>query len=357
MPVLRGTVLTSLVVAAAIFAVLLATFHWSTWASLTVALVVAAAGVLLSTRWATRPTPPLSAAPPLMSSAPVRAHQRQLDVWLPSSRPDYSFGFSATLHWYPDAASAAEAADLSALAAAEVVRRAYTFTRERDPADLSLTWTELTGMFLKPQRDPTGQVLVRAEAVSLTLSPEDQRRLDKIAEMRKDTEIWEHEIRREQGMRRYLSDDALKDPASAVTWWLAGNPGQVEKAAQYIGLLSELSRAVNAVSATPSVPPIGPIQNGTGASESIKGSPEDYFASFLDALGFPPGSPRRLLLTSQVEHLIGEDAGYEWQSESPLRPAPGIMEPVFTGTEPDDPSATHHAFSTNVDASHSDTSP
>lgn len=79
----------------------------------------------------------------------------------------------------------------------------------------------------------------------LVLPEQDRQRLDKLAAIRKEEDVWEYERRREQSMRRYLGTDVLKDPGSAVVWWLARNNGQVETAVQSIDLLVQLSRAAN----------------------------------------------------------------------------------------------------------------
>jgi hypothetical protein len=58
--------------------------------------------------------------------------------------------------------------------------------------------------------------------------------------------IWEHQRKYEQNKRAYLGRDVLKDPGSAVVWWLARNDDHVEKTVQAIGLLAQLSSAATA---------------------------------------------------------------------------------------------------------------
>jgi hypothetical protein len=93
-------------------------------------------------------------------------------------------------------------------------------------------------------------------------------------------DVWEYERRREQSMRRYLSTDVLRDPGSAVVWWLARNNGQVETAVQSIDLLVQLSRAANRLNITepdgsPAAAQGGADVNGIGGSSGVSVFGED----------------------------------------------------------------------------------
>jgi hypothetical protein len=81
--------------------------------------------------------------------------------------------------------------------------------------------------------------------VKLVVSDEDARRLTRLAELRKHERMWEQERRMEVSMRRYLSEDVLKDTGSAVVWWLARHTDQIEQSAQMIGHLAQLTAAAN----------------------------------------------------------------------------------------------------------------
>ncbi|MGC5563671.1 hypothetical protein ACPYPG_12580 [Streptomyces sp. FR-108] len=59
-----------------------------------------------------------------------------------------------------------------------------------------------------------------AENLQLVLVQQDQERLDKLADVRKDEEAWVHQRKYEQSRRRYLGEDVLKNTGSAVVWWL-----------------------------------------------------------------------------------------------------------------------------------------
>jgi hypothetical protein len=63
--------------------------------------------------------------------------------------------------------------------------------------------------------------------------------------LRKHERMWEQERRMEVSMRRYLSEDVLKDTGSAVVWWLARHADQIEDSAQMIGHLAQLTAAAN----------------------------------------------------------------------------------------------------------------
>ena len=65
------------------------------------------------------------------------------------------------------------------------------------------------------------------------------------SELRKHERIWEQERRMEVNMRRYLSEDVLSDTGSAIVWWLARHPDQIEESVQMIGALAQLTAAAN----------------------------------------------------------------------------------------------------------------
>ncbi|GAB1327795.1 hypothetical protein [Streptomyces sennicomposti] len=84
-----------------------------------------------------------------------------------------------------------------------------------------------------------------AADVTLILAPADRERLTKLADLRKDEQIWEYERQHERNMRRYLGDDVLKTTGSAVVWWLARHENEIEKAVDMIGPLARISAAAN----------------------------------------------------------------------------------------------------------------
>jgi hypothetical protein len=93
--------------------------------------------------------------------------------------------------------------------------------------------------------DGSGQVVTWAGDVALSISDDDDARLRKMSELRKQELAWEHERGVERTMRAYLRNEVLDSPGSAVVWWLARHPEQVEDTARLIGPLAQLSAAAH----------------------------------------------------------------------------------------------------------------
>jgi hypothetical protein len=164
--------------------------------------------------------------------------------------------------------------------------------------------------------DSFRSVRAMADSVRLVLPASDQERLEKLAAVRKDEIVWEHERRYEQSRRRYLSGDVLKDAGRAVVWWLNRNNDEVEKDVRDIGLLVQLCSAANntAVPAefyhlaadSGTDDPADPVNvSSTGRNDwdaTTTSGPRpaaDHFSDFLAGTSFPDG-PRRALFAQQV---------------------------------------------------------
>jgi hypothetical protein len=130
---------------------------------------------------------------------------------------------------------------------------------------------------------------------------------------------WEHERKYEQSKREYLGDDVLKDPGSAVVWWLTRNDDQVEKTVQNIGLLATLSSAANNTDLpetfrdfvprfTPSHAPSDFDLNGSGEQGPAENgkSATDHFDDFLRAMNFTEDDPQRDMFAHQVAEIADE---------------------------------------------------
>lgn len=255
---------------------------------------------------------------------------RVTDIPLPSDLPDYRFLFSATVTWSPTPAVTDESAiNPAALAVDAVLKRAREITALRDPSHASLVRHELAGALGEMQTDTTGRIRAMAESVQLVLPGLDQERLDKLAAVRKEEAIWEHERRYELNKREYLGGDVLKDPGSAVVWWLARNDDQVEKTVKDIGLLAQLSSAAN----NGDVPETfcsfmsgfaasngHPSPNGSGAawSPEYKQSAADHFDALLQAIELDERDPQRRLFARQVADLSA-DHGWQELAEELIR--------------------------------------
>lgn len=224
--------------------------HWPLWLLPAIAALALLTMAYLDRDGRRQPGPPTAqAVASLVVAQPPELRAEQVaDVLLPSQDPDYRFLFSATVLWSPAGTGPArQPASLAASAVEAVVRRASEITRQRAAASASLLRWELASVVGEMKTDSTGCVRAMAESVQLVLPASDQERLDKLAAVRKDEIVWEHERRYEQSRRRYLSGDVLKDPGSAVVWWLSRNNDQIEKAVRDIGLLVQLYSAVSQI--------------------------------------------------------------------------------------------------------------
>ncbi|QSS92884.1 hypothetical protein [Streptomyces sp. M54] len=171
---------------------------------------------------------------------------RVVDAALPSATDGYDFLFSATVWWRPAPDSVVPGDAVSpALAESSVLSRALEVVRHEEPRRSSFARYLLEGELCVPLRDRSGRVEAMAADVTLTLAPADRDRLRKLSDLRKDEEVWEHEREHERNKRRYLGDDVLKSPGSAVVWWLARHEDEIEKAVDMIGPLAQVSAAAN----------------------------------------------------------------------------------------------------------------
>ncbi|MEV0407282.1 hypothetical protein [Actinoallomurus sp. NPDC050550] len=299
---------------------------WPLWISL-----VAAAGfgtaLLFASRHAGPPSARTSRPEPMLGYVPhpaadVRRTRVVTDIALPTDLPDYSFLFSATVIWSPTTAITDESAiNPAALAIDAVLKRAREITELRHPSHASLTRHELAGALGEMRADATGRVRAMAESVQLVLPDRDQERLDKLAAVRKEEAIWEHERKYELNKREYLGEDVLKNPGSAVVWWLARNDDQVEKTVNDIGLLAQLSSAANngdVPEAFHSFIPGFAASNGhyspNGSDAAWSPEPKDSAADRFDALvqtaPFDERDPQCRLFARQV---AGWAAEHGWQ--------------------------------------------
>jgi hypothetical protein len=310
------------VITAAVLMIGLIVFaHWPAWAALALTLALATMAIVLMharRRWQNLPPP----EPEITYVAmPPPEHRKECvtDVLLPSKHEDYYFLFSGTVIWSPTATVLDESPiNMAALAVDAVLRRAREITQQRDPGNASLVCHELGAALAGMQADATGCLQAMAESVQLVLPDHDQERLDKLATVRKEEAIWEHERKYEQSKREYLGGDVLKDPGSAVVWWLTRNDDHVEKTVQDIALLAQLSAAANNTDVpetfqqlvagltsahSPSPPSSG--LNGSSVPQSAESgnSAADHFDAFLRAMGLDEGDPERALFARRVADL------------------------------------------------------
>ncbi|MFW6694467.1 hypothetical protein [Streptomyces sp. MAR4 CNX-425] len=249
--------------------------------------------------------------PDLPIPPPPRQEHRVTRIALPSAVPDYDFLFSATVRWIPQECESPHF-DPCGLAVHAVLLRAREFAARQSPRSPAMAQHQLNGVLSVMEPDSSGRVLAMAKDVVLTLSDSDRERLSTLSNVRKGEDVWEHERNYERNKRMYLSDDVLKDPGSAVVWWLARNDEHVEEAVERIGLLARLSAAANnsevappfrdlVYEPEPDAPPEPEAAYGPEyASEGPAVAPEEWVAEqMMRWLGFND-DPEMVLLAARL---------------------------------------------------------
>ena len=191
------------------------------------------------------PAPPPSPPPaprvqePVFPGPPSRTVS---DIRLPSASADYQFSFAAVVQW-STVLPGTRHADLGSVAVDALLQRAKAKTATLQPGDESLNQHRLAALLGEPDLDEKGQVRMWATEVRLKLPDADMKHLAHVSALRRREQTSLLERRLEQGKRSYLKDDVLATPGSAVVWWLANNPGEVEKCVDLLDTLSRLSAA------------------------------------------------------------------------------------------------------------------
>lgn len=292
-----------------------------TWPTLAVLLLIvpAAAFRIASLR---RGSIPVSFEEQLTATPVERTECHVSQVALPSHWHDYNFVFSATVRWHLiESPGNAPVLNPGGLAVDAVLNRARAVTERREPGQASLVRHELSGVLSRMYPDPTGHLQAMAEDVSLTLLEPDKERLDRLADVRKDKAVWEHQRKYEQSKRQYLGEDVLKDTGSAVVWWLAKNDEHVEKTVADLALLAQLTSAANdtdiperlqnLVSQLPDERIAPEFLEEGPAGTAHEQTASDHLSGFFDAMGFTEGDDRRAMLAKQISDIITQQNRYE----------------------------------------------
>ncbi|MFJ1747273.1 hypothetical protein ACIOJD_13650 [Streptomyces sp. NPDC088116] len=283
-----------------------------------------------------------------LTAAPVERREHHVSrIALPSHWADYDFLISATVRWYRlDPPDNDPVFNPAGLAVEAVLDRARAITEQREPGRASLVQHELSGALGRMRPDSTGHLQAMAENVTLTLYEHDQERLDKLAGVRKDKAVWEHQRKYEQSKRKYLGEDVLKDTGSAVVWWLAKNDDHVEKTVADLGLLARLTSAANDTDIPERLRDLTPPPREELDGQdllTVQDTPcertptaADHLADALNALGFPDGDPRPTMLAKQMAEVIRTQDQHETAEDLLRRFNPRA---TFTpdGGEPPDP--------------------
>ncbi|GLZ36376.1 hypothetical protein [Actinokineospora sp. NBRC 105648] len=160
-----------------------------------------------------------------------------------SAEPYYRFILSCTVCWSANA-GVPQHGNLRGLAVHSILERARQVTVTGSPTDAPMVLTRLAAELGAMAPDRSGQIVTWAENVGLTVPEEDARRLERLAELRKEKQVRHQEQELEQRTRAYLADEILTDPGTAVVWWLARHPEQVREAADLIPTFARLTAAV-----------------------------------------------------------------------------------------------------------------
>jgi hypothetical protein len=201
-------------------------------------------------QYAQSSAPPVAPPPELEQTPPPPRFPSETvtDVPLPSAIPDYDFLFTATIFWRETPHPAGwRHANPAALAIAAIVARATEVTVQEPPYRYTMGQLRLNSTLGTVIGDGTGLVEAWATQIRLGVSDTDLVRLQKMAELRKDEVLWEEERERERNKRAYLANDVLKDPGSAVVWWLARADTNIDlsRTADIVAALARLCAVAN----------------------------------------------------------------------------------------------------------------
>ncbi len=165
--------------------------------------------------------------PPPPPPEPKRPGQEVLsNVSLRSAAPDYRFLLSGTVYWLSNPNDPGGThGNPGALAREAIVSRAAEVLETQRPEEHSVLTERLNGVLGAALLVPPGGIEAWGQDISVALPEDDRKRLHRLAAVRKEEEVWEHERNHERNVREYLGEDVLRDPGRAVVWWLARHHG------------------------------------------------------------------------------------------------------------------------------------
>lgn len=231
---------------------------WSALVWIPLAILPAVGGVVLTKQIASsrRPEPfPEPIADQVPAPEPDPNQVALSEVSLPSAVPDYCFLVSGTVCWRQNSkAPGRQHRNLDAVAKEAITSRAGDALLNAQPHEYSVLSERLDVDLGTEQVVPSGHLYAWGEGFTVTLPEVDRNRLQRLADFRKDVEMWEQERSHERNVREYLGDDVLSSPGSAVVWWLArhykGEDSGVSAAVANIGNLRALTAAVQEIEIT-----------------------------------------------------------------------------------------------------------
>jgi hypothetical protein len=215
------------------------------WIGVAFCLPIIVGGLVAKRHYEHKRVPELPAAavyqPPPPPAPPVSVSIQGLA--LPSAHRDYRFLLHGSVLWRQSGTQASQHPRPGQLAIDAIRERAARLTESESPADADLLAPRLATELSFPRSDRTGALEVWAQDTILTIPDADRVRLDKIADVRKDEEVWECQRAYERSKRAYLRDDVLTTTGSAVVWWLARDTAGVQDTVDLIGTFAQLVAA------------------------------------------------------------------------------------------------------------------
>ncbi|WP_406692525.1 hypothetical protein REH65_12295 [Saccharopolyspora sp. ID03-671] len=190
------------------------------------------------------PQPVIAAVAPVEPPPPSRYELSY--VPLSSARADYRLVLSCVVWWRRKSPEPGiPHADPGSLAAEVVLEQSRQLVGAASPEEVEIAQAKLTSYLGVVRADATGHIEVWATDVALRLPESDADRLRRLADVRKEEEVWEHERNHERKKREYLGGDVLKSAGSALVWWLARDESQIDDAVGKIPNLRKLTAAAH----------------------------------------------------------------------------------------------------------------
>lgn len=331
--------------------------QWPFWAWLALAVLLAGTPATAFRLAAVRRGPYPVELTEHTTAPPVERSEEHISrVALPSLWPDYDFLFSATVRWYPrEAAGAGRVLHPAGLAVEVILDCARELTKQREPGQVSYVQHELNGILGALRPDRSGYLQVMAEGVTLALPAQDQERLERLAAVRKEQAVWEHQRKYEQSRRGYLGDDVFKDTGSAVVWSLVKNDEDVAKTVADLEVLARFTSAANDTDIPERLAgQLADEREARRAEESAEApvfvppqpepepAPEpsaaDRYDDFLDSIGLNDATGRRLVtkMTAEAVRSQGksEAADDMLRRHDPPAQYTAEEEPAEAGSDP-----------------------
>jgi hypothetical protein len=303
----------TLVVAAVVLPMLLgAGLQWPTWARVALAVAALASVAAIGVRHALREPqpPPPPALPTPAPRAPAPPSRAALDaIRVPTALPDYRFQVSATVLWQANPGPGDRHESLESVAKCAVADRAVSIARQMAPQDHLLAGLRLSAALGVPQTTDDGRVTAWATDVVVAVPPDDADRLATLERLRKDAEVWQRRRDHEVDVRRYLCQDVLTSPGSAVAWWLARNIDEIDGAVARIESLTRLSALIQGREApvqlrepATELPSSERVPTGAGRDDQPRPSDVASAHNLLEAL-FPDSDSRRAVAVQELARL------------------------------------------------------